>query len=152
MTLGLRSTLSSKRSAFSQIMFTVTLNSTLSLLRRLFREEPIFCAAWIRRSLTATIFGGKANTSLGSRRGGVGQHRCVSSHALQQQHDGVELLPGSVVGPQRHDEVVQTVPRALRRHDDQFVFEAVRAGVLEKGVVTRLRGKHSRHGEKCDMK
>lgn len=61
-------------------------------------------------------------------------------HALQQQHDGVELLPGSVVGPQRHNEVVQTIPCALRRHDDQFVFEAVGAGILEKGVVTSLGG------------
>lgn len=64
----------------------------------------------------------------------------LGSHALQQQHDGVELLPGSVVGPQRHDEVVQAVPRALRRNNDQFVPEAVRAGILERDVVTGLRG------------
>lgn len=73
-------------------------------------------------------------------------HRCtVSLHALQQQHDGVELLPGSVIGPQRHNEVVQTVPRALRRHDDQFVLEAVGPGILEKGVVTSLGEEQSDH-------
>jgi len=62
----------------------------------------------------------------------------VSSHALQQQHDGVELLPGSVVGSERHNEVVQAVSGTLRGHNDQFVIEAVGAGVLKHGVVTSL--------------
>lgn len=62
----------------------------------------------------------------------------MSSHGLQQQHNGVELLPRPVVGPQRHDEVVQPVPCALRRHNDRLVFEAVGASILEKGVVASL--------------
>lgn len=60
------------------------------------------------------------------------------SHALQQQHDGVQLLSGSVVGPERHDEVVEAVSCTLRRHNDQLVFEAVGAGILERTVVASL--------------
>lgn len=70
----------------------------------------------------------------------------MSLHALQQQHDGVELLPGSVVGPQRHNEVIQTIPCTLGGHNDQFVFEAIGASVLKKGVVTRLGENQSGHG------
>lgn len=61
-------------------------------------------------------------------------------HALQQQNDGVQLLPGSVVGPQRHNEVVETIAGTLRRYNDQFVFEAVGASVLKRHVVTGLGG------------
>ncbi len=71
----------------------------------------------------------------------------VPLHALQQQHDRVEFLPGSIVGPERHNEVVQTVPCTLCGHNDQFVFEAVGAGILKKGVVTSLGEKQSGHGE-----
>lgn len=66
---------------------------------------------------------------------------CGHSHALQQQHYGVQLLPGSVIGPQRYDEVVEAVPCALGRHDDQFVLEAVRARVLIGHMVTGLVSK-----------
>lgn len=62
----------------------------------------------------------------------------LRSHALQQEHNRVELLPRSVVGPQRHNEVVQTIPRTLRRDNNQLVFEAVGAGILERDVVTSL--------------
>lgn len=70
--------------------------------------------------------------------GGVGAVRWVFLHALQQQHNGVELLPGSVIGPQRDDKVVQPVACALGRHDDQLVLEPVGAGVLERDVGTSL--------------
>ena len=53
---------------------------------------------------------------------------------VQQQHDGVQLLAGAVVSPQRDDEVVEAVPGRLCRHDDQLVLEAVRFGVLEAAV------------------
>lgn len=64
------------------------------------------------------------------------------SHALQQEHDGVQLLPGSVIRSQRHDEVVEAVTGAFSRHDDQLVLETVRAGVLVGHVMARLG-----HGE-----
>lgn len=62
----------------------------------------------------------------------------LDSHALQQEHYGVQLLPGSVVRSQRHDEVVEAVPGAFSRHDDQLVLESVRASVLVGHVLARL--------------
>lgn len=60
------------------------------------------------------------------------------SHALQQEHYGVQLLPGSVIRSQRHDEVVKAVPGAFSRHDDQLVLETIRASVLVGHVLARL--------------
>lgn len=79
--------------------------------------------------------GGPGDTGASaSRRGGAWRVSLV----VQQQHDGVELPAGSVVGPQRHDEVVQPVARRLRRHDDQLVLEAVSLGVLVAVVFAAL--------------
>lgn len=61
-----------------------------------------------------------------------------ASPVVQQQHDGVELLAGSVVGAQGHDEVVQPVARRLRRDDDQSVLEAVGLGVFVAVVLAAL--------------
>lgn len=80
----------------------------------------------------------QAATAFANAEFNLNNRQYVSSHGLQQQHNGVELLPGSVVGPQRHNEVVQPVPCALRRHNDRLVFEAVGASILEKGVVASL--------------
>ena len=63
------------------------------------------------------------------------------SLVVQQQHDGVELSAGPVVGPERHDEVVQPVARRLRRHDDQLILEAVGLGVFIAVVLAALRGR-----------
>lgn len=62
-----------------------------------------------------------------------------SLRVVQEQHYGVELLPGSIVSTQRDNEVVEAVPRRLRRHDDQFVLKAVGLGILEAAVRAALR-------------
>lgn len=59
---------------------------------------------------------------------------------VQEQHYGVELLPGPIVSAQGDDEVVEAVPRRLRRHDDQLVLKAVGLGILEAAVRAALRG------------
>lgn len=61
------------------------------------------------------------------------------SLVVQQQHNGVELPAGPVVGPQWHDEVVQPVACRLCRDDDQLVLEAVGLGVLIAVVLAALR-------------
>lgn len=71
---------------------------------------------------------------------GLGICRQAASLVVQQQHDGVELLAGSIVGAQRDDEVVQPVARRLRRNDDQLVLEAIGLGVLVAVVLAALRG------------
>lgn len=57
---------------------------------------------------------------------------------VQQQHDGVELLAGAVVGAQGDDEVVEPVASCLCRNYDQFVLEPVGFGVLEAVVFAAL--------------
>lgn len=57
---------------------------------------------------------------------------------VQQQHYGVELLPGPIVRTQRDDEIVEAVSRRLRGHYDQLVLEAVRFGVHEAAVCAAL--------------
>lgn len=72
--------------------------------------------------------------------GGVASSTESSSlRVVQKQHYGVELLPGSIVSTQRDNEVVEAVPRRLRRHDDQFVLKAVGLGILEAAVRAALR-------------
>lgn len=66
---------------------------------------------------------------------------------VQQQHDGVELLAGAVVGPQRHDEIVEPVPGRLRGNDDQLVLEPVGFGVLKAVVFAALGVGQSRNSE-----
>lgn len=61
-----------------------------------------------------------------------------NSRIIQQQHNGVEFFPGSVISPERHDEVIEAVPRRLGRHDDELVFEAVSLRVLKAVVPAAL--------------
>lgn len=100
-----------------------------------------FCAYSSNFTIMPALYLFQAATALTSAEFNLNNRLYVPSHGLQQQHNGVELLPGPVVGPQRHDEVVQPVPCALRRHNDRLVFEAVGAGILEKGVVASLEEK-----------
>lgn len=57
---------------------------------------------------------------------------------VQQQHYGVELLPGPIISSQRDYEVVETISCSLRRHYNQLIFEAVRFGVLKAVVCAAL--------------
>lgn len=59
---------------------------------------------------------------------------------VQQQHYGVELLPGPIVSAQRDDEVVQTVSCRLCRHYNQLILEAVRLCILKAVMCTALDG------------
>lgn len=72
----------------------------------------------------------------------------ADSRVVQQQDDGVQLLPGPVIRPERHDEVVEAVAGSLGRHDDELVLEAVGLGVLEAVVPAALgkRGDKGRGG------
>lgn len=69
----------------------------------------------------------------------------MDSRVVQQQDNGVELLPGPVIRPQRHDEVVEAVAGGLGRHNDELVLEAVGLGVLE-AVVPAALGKKGDQG------
>ena len=62
---------------------------------------------------------------------------------VQQQHYGVELLPGPIVGAQRDDEVVETVSRRLCRHYNQLILEAVCFGILKAAVCAALTDRQS---------
>lgn len=37
----------------------------------------------------------------------------VNSRVIQQQNNGIEFLPGSVIGSERHYKVIEPVPRSL---------------------------------------
>lgn len=67
----------------------------------------------------------------------------VNSRVVQQQDNGVEFPPGSVIGSEGHDEVIEAVPRRLGRHDDQLVLKAVSLRVLEAVVSAALQGAHT---------
>lgn len=73
----------------------------------------------------------------------------VNSRVIQQQDDGVEFFPGSVISSERHDEVIEAVPRGLGRHNDELVFKTVSLRVLETVVPAAL---HSGGGEETDRK
>lgn len=64
---------------------------------------------------------------------------CLNSRVIQQQDNRVELLPGSVISSERHNKVIEAVPRGLGRHDDQLVFETVSLGILKAVVPATLR-------------
>lgn len=61
------------------------------------------------------------------------------SRIIQQQHDGVQFFPRSVIGSQWHYEVVQAISSCFSRNDDQLVLEAIRLGVLKTVVPTTLK-------------
>lgn len=62
----------------------------------------------------------------------------VNSRVIQQQDNGVELFPGSVISPERHNEVIETVPRSLSRHNDELVFKTISLSILETVVPATL--------------
>lgn len=45
--------------------------------------------------------------------GGKKENKKGNSRIIQQQHNGVEFFAGSVISPERYDEVVKAVPRRL---------------------------------------
>lgn len=61
-----------------------------------------------------------------------------NSRIIQQQHDGVELFPGSVISPERNNEVIKAVPCRLDWHDDELVFKAVSLRILKTAVPAAL--------------
>lgn len=65
----------------------------------------------------------------------------TNSRVIQQQHNGVELSPGSVISSERHDEVIETVPRGLGWHNDEFVLKSVRFGIHKTVVPAPLHTK-----------
>lgn len=83
-----------------------------------------------------------AQTAQAMQGGSVGGRTPLEKYLLvvQQQHDGVELLAGAVVGAQRDDEVVEAVARCLCRNDDQLVLEPVGFGILKAVVFAALCG------------
>lgn len=67
----------------------------------------------------------------------------VNSRVIQQQDNGVEFFPGSVISSERHNEVIEAVPGGLGGHDDELVFETVSLRILETVVPAALRRKQS---------
>lgn len=67
----------------------------------------------------------------------------VNSRVIQQQDNGVEFFPGSVISSERHNEVIEAVPGRLGGHDDELVFETVSLRILETVVPAALRRKQS---------
>lgn len=65
----------------------------------------------------------------------------VNSRVIQEQDNGVELFPGSVISSERHNEVIETVPCSLSRHDDEPVFKTVSLRVLKTVVPATLSEK-----------
>lgn len=65
----------------------------------------------------------------------------ANSRVIQQQHNGVKFFSGSVISSEWHDEVIEPVPRRLRRHDDELVFETIRLGILKAVVPATLHRK-----------
>lgn len=58
---------------------------------------------------------------------------------VQQQHYGVELLPGPIVRTQRDDEVIETISCRLRGHYNQLILEAICLGILKTAMCTALK-------------
>lgn len=58
---------------------------------------------------------------------------------VQEQHDWVELFFWPIISPQRYDEVVQSVPGRLGRHNYELVLKAVRFGILKAIMFTTLQ-------------
>lgn len=64
----------------------------------------------------------------------------VNSRVIQQQDNGVKFFPGSVISSERHNEVIETVPCGLGRHNDELVFKTISLSVLKTVVPATLRG------------
>lgn len=63
----------------------------------------------------------------------------MDSRVIQQQDNGVEFFPGSVISSERHNEVIETVASGLSRHNDELVFKTVSLGILKTVVPAALR-------------
>lgn len=72
----------------------------------------------------------------------------ANSRVIQQQDNRVEFFPGSVIGSERHYEVIETVPCCFGRNDYELVFKPVRFGILEAVVPAPLQRqkKTQKHG------
>ncbi len=70
----------------------------------------------------------------------------VNSRVIQQQDNGVEFFPGSVISSERHNEVIETVPGGLGRHDDELVFKTVSLSILKTVVPAALRREQKNTG------
>lgn len=64
----------------------------------------------------------------------------VNSRVIQEQDNGVEFFPGSVISSERHNEVIEAIPCRLSGHNDEFVFKTVSLGILKTVVPATLRG------------
>lgn len=70
------------------------------------------------------------------------KNRCVcvrvNSRIIQQQDNGVELFPGSVISSEGHNKVVETIPCRLSRYNDELVFKTVSLRILIAVVPATL--------------
>lgn len=72
---------------------------------------------------------------------------CVCNlRIIQQQDNGVEFFPGSVISSERHYEVIKAVPCGLSRHNDELVFKTISLSVLIAVVPATL---HKEHRNRC---
>lgn len=62
----------------------------------------------------------------------------VNLRVIQQQDNGVEFFPGSVIGSERHYKVIKTVSCSLSRHNDELVFKTVSFCIFEAVVPATL--------------
>lgn len=62
----------------------------------------------------------------------------ANSRVIQQQHNWVEFFPGSVIGSERHNEVIEAVPCRLNGNDDELVFKTVSLRVLKTVMPATL--------------
>lgn len=61
---------------------------------------------------------------------------------VQQQHDGIQLLPWTIIRSKRDNKIVQAVARRLCRHNDQLVLKAVGLCVFVTVVLAALETQH----------
>lgn len=69
----------------------------------------------------------------------------VILRVIQQQDNGVEFLPWSIISSERHNEVIETIPCSLSRHDDELVFKSVSLCILETVVPAALHVDKKNH-------
>lgn len=76
--------------------------------------------------------------------------RCVcvcvkeNSRVIQQQDNGVEFFPRSVISSERHNEVIETVSGSLSRHNDEFIFKTISLSILKTVVPATLQSEQKK--------
>lgn len=65
-------------------------------------------------------------------------HVKVNSRVIQQQDNGVEFLPWSIISSERYNEVIEPIPCSLSRHNDELVFKTISLSILETVVPATL--------------